>query len=101
MAVLKLKKPIEIDGEKKTAIEYDLDDLTGNDIERANNELAKKGVMVGMVETDQRYHAMLFSMAARIMYEDMNRLSAKDYHRATTEVRNFFLESEDTSGETL
>lgn len=101
MATLKLKTPIDIDGEKVSEVEYDLDSLTGSDIERANDALSKKGIMVGMVETDQRYHAMLFSMAAGIMYEDMSRLSAKDYHRATTAVRNFFLDSEEQSEETL
>ena len=101
MAVLKLKKSIKIDGKEVSEIKYDLDELTGNDIERANNELTKKGIMVQLAETDQRYHAMLFSIAAGIMYEDMSRLSAKDYHRATTAVRNFFLESEDTSEGTL
>lgn len=89
--VLVLKKPIEIDGEKVDKIHYDLDELTGNDIERAITDLGKKGVIVAMVETDQRYHAMLFSIAAGIAYEDVNRLSLKDYSKATTTVRNFFL----------
>lgn len=99
MAKLVLKKPILIDGEEVKEINYDLDDLTGNDIEHAMNELAKKGIMVSLVETDQRYHAMLFAIAAGIDYTDVGRLSGKDYHKATTAVRNFFLESEEQSGE--
>lgn len=92
MAELKLKTPIDLDGEKVDTISYDLDSLTGNDIERAITELGKKGIVVAMVETDQRYHAMLFSMAAGIAYEDVNRLSAKDFTKASTAVRDFFLE---------
>lgn len=92
MAELKLKKPFELDGEMVEKIEYNLDDLTGNDIERAVAELGKKGIVVAMVETDQRYHAMLFAIAADISYEDVCRLPLKDYMKATTAVRDFFLE---------
>ena len=92
MAKLVLKKEIEIDGEVVKEIEYDLDSLTGNDIEHAITELGKKGIIVAMVETDQRYHAMLFSIAAGIAYEDVARLSAKDFAKATGAVRDFFLE---------
>ena len=92
MAILKLKKPFELDGEQVTEIEYDLESLTGNHIEQAIAQLGKKGIVVTLVETDQRYHAMLFSIAAGIAYEDVTRLSAKDFAKATTAVRDFFLE---------
>lgn len=90
--VLTLKKPIELDGEKVDKIAYDLDSLTGNDIERAITELGKKGIIVAMSETDQRYHAMIFAIAAGIAYEDVTRLSAKDFSKAVNAVRDFFLE---------
>lgn len=90
--VLKLKKPIDLDGEKVDKIHYDLDELTGDDIERAITELGKKGIVVAMVETDQRYHAMLFAISAGIAYEDVKRLSSKDFQKAANIVRDFFLE---------
>lgn len=92
MATLELKKPFMHDGEEITKIEYDLDSLTGNDIEKAVSDLGKKGVMIALVETDQRYHAMLFSIAAGMAYEDVCRLPMKDFTKATTAVRDFFLE---------
>ena len=92
MAELKLRKPFELNGEEVEKIPYDLDELTGNDIERAVAELQKKGIVVTVVETDQRYHAMLFAMAAGISYEDVTRLPLKDFSKATTAVRDFFLE---------
>ena len=92
MAELKLRKPFKLDGEDVEVIPYDLDELTGNDIERAISDLGKKGIVVTVVETDQRYHAMLFSIAAGIAYEDVIRLPAKDFTKATTAVRDFFLE---------
>ena len=92
MAKLTLTKPFDLNGEAVTEIEYDLESLTGNDIEHAITQLGKKGIVVTLVETDQRYHAMMFSIAAGIAYEDVTRLSAKDFSKATTAVRDFFLE---------
>lgn len=92
MAELMLKKPFDLDGEKVEKISYDLDGLNGNDIEKAITDLGKKGIMVSMGEFDQRYHAMLFSIAAGMSYEDVCRLPMKDFHNATTVVRDFFLE---------
>ena len=91
METLKLKKPIMIDGEERTEIEYDLEALTGEDIQQATKELNKAGVMVTTIELDSNYHAALFAKSAGLMYQDMNRLSARDYAKATTLVRDFFL----------
>lgn len=89
---LTLKTPFDLNGEKVEKIEYDLEALTGDDIEHAIAELAKKGIIVTMIETDQRYHAMLFAIAAGISYEDVKRLPARDFNCATNAVRDFFLE---------
>lgn len=91
MAELKLKKPFNLDGEAVEKIAYDVESLTGNDIEKAINDLGKKGIVVAMVETDQRYHAMLFAIAAGMSYEDVCRLPIRDFQAATTAVRDFFL----------
>ena len=101
MEVLKLKKPVMIDGESKTEITYDLDGLTGADIELASNQLKKKGVTVGAIELDINYHMALFAQAAGIDYEDVKRLGAKDCQSAIVAVRGFFMEnSEELSDET-
>jgi len=92
MEILKLKKPIMIDGNEKTELSYDLDGLTGSDIQHAVRELAKKGIVVGASELDLNYHAALFAQASGISFDDMSRLSAKDYDAATRSVRDFFLE---------
>lgn len=91
MASLKLKKPVMIDGAEKTEIEYDLDALTGEDVQQATKELSKAGIMVTTIELDSNYHAAIFAKASGIAFEDMNRFSAKDYAKATTLVRDFFL----------
>ena len=91
MEILKLKKPVMIDGEEKTEIEYDFEALTGNDIQSATKELSKAGIMVTTIELDSNYHAAIFAKAADLMFEDMSRLSARDYAKATSLVRDFFL----------
>ena len=90
--VLKLKKPIMIDGELKSEISYDLESLTGNDIQHANKELTKRGMQVMVSEIDQNYHAMIFSIASGLAFEDISRLGIKDYNAACSLVRDFFLE---------
>lgn len=91
MAKLNLKKPVMIDGEEKTEIEYDLENLTGNDVQEATKELSKAGIMVSTVELDTNYHAAIFAKSAGLMFADMSRFSLKDYTKATTLVRDFFL----------
>lgn len=90
--VLKLRKPILIDGEEKTEIPYDLDSLTGEDVQHANKELSKRGIQVMVSEIDQNYHAMIFSIAAGLSFEDVSRLGVKDYNAMCSVVRDFFLE---------
>ena len=92
MAKLELRKPIQIDGKEAKEIEYDLDSLTGADLQRAVKDLGKKGIVVTLNETDQNYHAMLFAIASDLDFEDMKRLGAKDYAKACNAVRDFFLE---------
>ena len=91
MEELKLKKPVMIDGEEKSVIEYDIEGLTGADIQRATTELQSSGIMVSTVEFDTNYHAALFAKAAGLAYEDVKRFSAKDYTKVSTLVRNFLL----------
>ena len=91
MEVLKLKTPVLIDGKEKTEIEYNLEALTGADVQLATKELQEAGVMVTTLEFDANYHAAIFAKAAGIAYADMSRFSLKDYTKATTKVRNFFL----------
>lgn len=91
MDILKLKKPIKIDGEEKAEIEYDFEELTGNDVENVVRELQNSGIMITTLEFDTTYHAAIFAKAAGIAYEDVRRFYAKDFTKAATLARNFFL----------
>ena len=92
MATLELKKTAKINGEDVTKIEYDLDNLTGEDIANAIKMLAKNNIIVTLTETDSNYHAAIFAIAAGVDYLDIKRLGAKDYVKACNTVRDFFLE---------
>ncbi|QNU67264.1 phage tail assembly protein [Ruminiclostridium herbifermentans] len=95
MGILKLNTPVKINGEEKQEIEYDLDALTGADIQNAVRELAKKQIVVSTMELDPNYHAALFAAAAGISFDDMANLKSKDYQKAVLISRDFFLESEE------
>lgn len=90
--VLKLKKPVEINGELTKEIPYDLESLTGNDISDAIKMLASRGIMVTLTETDSNYHAAIFAISTGLDFSDIQNLSAKDYQKACNIVRDFFLE---------
>lgn len=90
--VLKLSKPVEINGEMMTEIPYDLDSLTGKDIQHAVKELSKRNIQILVSELDQNYHAMLFAISAGLSFEDVSLLGMKDYNKMTSIVRDFFLQ---------
>lgn len=92
MSIYKFKKPVEIDGEIRTEIEYDLDSITGAEVALAIKELAKNNIIVTLAETDQNYHAALFAISAGIAYEDVKRFGLKDYIKVCSLVRDFFLD---------
>lgn len=99
MGKLKLYKPINIDGKPVSEIEYDFDSVTGKSIEDACKALTKTGHIILAQETDPVFHAFLFADAAGIAYEDLKRMHAKDYMKATTLVRDFFYIASEESQE--
>lgn len=90
--VLQLKKPVLIDGEERTEIPYDFDNLTGRDVDQVFKSLTKRGyVLTGPYEVDPVVGAAMFAQAAGLDYTDLERFSAKDYAKAGTLGRNFFI----------
>jgi len=91
MATFNLKKTVTLDGKNTTQLDYDLDALTGADIQQAVKELTQAGIVIGVQELDPNYNAAIFAKAAGLSFHDMALLGAKDYNKATTLVRDFFL----------
>lgn len=99
MDVLKLKKPVKIDGEEKNEISYDLDSLTGQQMEAAVRDVGRAGIQVGAIELDPCYHMAVFAQAAGIAYEDVKRMGARDCREAIAKVRSFFVSDSEESSE--
>ena len=93
MEQLKLTKPVMINGKKTGEVPYDLERLTGADVQQAMKELQQRGIQISMVELDVNYHAAIFACAAGLALEDVARFGIKDYNKAVTTVRDFFLAS--------
>ena len=91
METLKLRKPVMIDGEKKAELTYDLDALTGQQLETAVRDVGRSGIQVGAIELDPCYHMAGFAQAAGIAYEDVKRMGARDCREAIAKVRSFFV----------
>ena len=96
MDILKLKKPVDINGEEVTEIKYDIDKLTGEDFEIALKQLSERKHVVKVQELDPMFHAALFALAAGLCLNDIMQLGAKDLAKAGLLVRNFmYMDSED------
>ncbi len=95
MSILKLRKPFKVNGEEVTEIQYDLEELSGDDLESALNALKMEKKVVTAVEVDPSYHAAVFAYAAGLTLQDMRRMGARDYQAAIIEVRRFFLSSKE------
>lgn len=97
MDVLKLKKPVHINGENVAGIKYDIDKLTAQDFERAIKQLLDRKHIVKVQELDPIFHAALFAQAADMDLNDIMLLGAKDFAVAGLLVRNFiYMDQEET-----
>ena len=91
MPKLQLKKPFMLDGQEVTEIEYDLESLTGKELNNASMELKKRGIIIVQPEIDLDYQSALFAEAAGMSFEDVQRLPIKDFQKACGLVAAFFL----------
>ena len=62
MSILKLRKPFKVNGEEVTEIQYDLEELSGDDLESALNALKMEKKVVTAVEVDPSYHAAIIEV---------------------------------------
>ena len=88
---LKLTRPVDIDGKKVKEIKYDVEKLTGRDVERAIKDLAQRKIAVAVPEVDSSLHCQLFAYASGLDYTDIQRLNIVDYVKAIGIIRDFFI----------
>lgn len=99
--VLKLKKPLAIDGQDVTELAYDFEQMSMADTIAVSTNMGMAGaVMTTAEELDPTYHAYLFAQAVqvaskgKISVADVMRMSALDARRAATLARDFFYVAE-------
>lgn len=100
---LVLKKPIMIDGEEAKEINYDFDELTGENLEEVFKEAIKNGQIISAsYELDPVIGAMIFAQASNSAYMDIQRFGLADYSKASSLSREYlFKESSAEEKENL
>jgi hypothetical protein len=102
MEILKLSKPIMVNGNELKELAYDFENMTAQDKLNAGKNYKKAGNVISVQELDSDYHMYIFAEAAAKSNEgldinDVLRMSAKDSAKAEGLVRDFFfLSSEDS-----
>lgn len=87
-----LSKPHMFEGKEYAEIDMDLDGLTGNDIEDAQNILTiEKNATSALPEFSKAYCAHIASRAAKLPVEMIRSLPVFDYNKVTGAVQDFLL----------
>ena len=98
-----LLKPIEHNGEMITEIIMDLEDLSVEDLERAEREaraMLKKKETMPVPDTNRRYLSAVAARAAGLPLGAIRRLKGKDYTQVCLLVQNFLLDGDSEEDET-
>lgn len=91
-SIIKLRKPITVDGKELTEVKPDFGSLTGADLENVIAEMMVDGKVCVTNETDSRYGARVAARACGLSAADIERLDARDYTKLALEARNFLME---------
>lgn len=96
---IKLKKPINFEGELIKELNLDLDCLTGQDMIDAQKEIQSMNVPVQ--EFNKEYLAVVAAKACGRPTDLIPLLGIKDFSAITVEVQNFLLGEESVTEQTL
>lgn len=89
---IKLTKNLVLDGKEINEIEVKIEDLTGEDILKVDDELRKIGNPMGFDNVyNQTVLLLLASKATGILMDDLKKLSAPDFLELTFTIRNFLM----------
>lgn len=93
--VLKLEKPIKINGKTVDRLPYDFEGMTARDKLRVGKHMKKDGIPISVEDIDGDYHTYLFAAAVckadpSIDLKDVLRISAKDSRMGSKLARDFF-----------
>jgi hypothetical protein len=90
---VKFKDPFNFEGETYDGFDMDLDALTGNDLEKAQEIAAsQKKIMPNVPEFSKWYCAQVAAFAAKKPVEFIRALPMREYVKVTIGVQNFLLD---------
>lgn len=94
MEVIKLRQAKTFEGIEYKELNCDFDALTGEDIIKAQRELAMTNTQGSVVvtETDKAYLALIAARAANVPSDLIKKLSAKDFSEVTLKAQLFLLD---------
>ncbi len=101
---IQLKKAITHKGNEISTLDINLENLTGNDLIEVEEQILQSGKLLQSTEFSRVYLIAVAARALHMPVEILKQMSARDFARVTTEVRNFLMgsdsEDEETGSET-
>lgn len=96
--VVVFTKPFLFEGKEYPSLEFDLDSLSGEDIEAAEVQFFAKNPQIAaqtpLKEVSKGYLAILAAKAAKVPVELIRKLPAKEYSKVTIKVQAFLLKQD-------
>lgn len=89
--IIPLSKPIEFEGKTYTELDINLENMTCDDIIKAERECLTSGIPMGVAETSKGFLMSLAARAAKVPIEMIYKLPLKDGTKITMEVQSFLL----------
>ena len=87
------KAPVEINGEKRKALTFYFEKLTGEDVEAIEEELQDQNKYVLTPEVSSVFQTMLAARAAGVGADEIRRLPLGEYMKIKNQARSFLIES--------
>lgn len=86
-------KPVEIEGKKFEKLTFYFDGLTGEDVEKVEEELQSENKYVLSPEISSVFQCMLAARAAKVGSDEIRRLPMRDYMKIKNKARDFLLDA--------
>ncbi|MBR1437151.1 MAG: phage tail assembly protein [Synergistaceae bacterium] len=97
---IKLKKAILHKGEEIYTLDIPLEDLTGNDLIEAEEQIMKTGLAGQIMDISRVYMITIAARAAHMPVETLRQTSASDFNKIVNAVRDFLTSSDSEEAET-
>lgn len=91
METITLTKPMTIGGKEISEVSMNFDDLTGNDLIKAESEARAMGDNTPLIAASMKYQAAVAARVLKCPADDVLALGAKDFTKVIAAVTRFLL----------